>query len=65
LWFTSYPEFEAALSRLMHDPSLRATLGERGRAYVDAHFEWPVLIARYDAFLDSVVERGRGQPGIF
>jgi glycosyltransferase involved in cell wall biosynthesis len=65
LWFTSYPEFEAALHRLVSDGSLRAMLGQRGRDYVDAHFEWPVLIARYDAFLNSVVERGRGQPGIF
>jgi glycosyltransferase involved in cell wall biosynthesis len=65
LWFTSYPEFEAALHRLVSDASLRVMLGQRGRDYVDAHFEWPVLIARYGAFLNSVVERGRGQPGIF
>jgi glycosyltransferase involved in cell wall biosynthesis len=65
LWFTSYPEFEAALDRLVTDAPLRSLLGQRGRDYVDAHFEWPVLIARYASFLDSVVERGRGQPGVF
>jgi glycosyltransferase involved in cell wall biosynthesis len=65
LWFTSYPEFEAVLDRLLGDPALRATLGDRGRAYVDRHFRWPVLVSRYDAFLDSVVERGRGTPGLF
>ena len=65
LWFTSYPEFEATLDRLVTDAPLRSLLGERGRSYVDTHFEWPVLIARYAAFLDSVVERGRGLPGIF
>jgi glycosyltransferase involved in cell wall biosynthesis len=65
LWFTSYPEFEAVLERLVGDAALRTVLGERGRAYVDSHFEWPVLIARYAEFLDSVAERGRGQPGIF
>jgi hypothetical protein len=32
---------------------------------VDRHFQWPVLIARYDEFLTSVVERGRGVPGLF
>jgi hypothetical protein len=32
---------------------------------VDTHFEWPVLIARYAEFLDTMVERGRGMPGIF
>jgi glycosyltransferase involved in cell wall biosynthesis len=64
LWFTSYPEFEAVLHRLVGDEALRAELGERGRAYVDRHFEWPVLIARYAAFLTSVVARGRGRPGL-
>ena len=37
----------------------------RGRDYVDRHFQWPVLIARYDRFLTTVVERGRGTPGLF
>ncbi len=46
LWFTSYPEFEGALDRLLADPSLRATLGANGRAYVDRHYQWPVLIER-------------------
>jgi glycosyltransferase involved in cell wall biosynthesis len=65
LWFSSYPEFEAVLSRLVGDPALRATLGSLGRAYVDEHFEWPVLIARYSEFLQTVVQRGRGTPGLF
>ena len=65
LWFTSYPEFEAVLDRLVSDSELRAVLGGRGRDYVDRHFQWPVLIARYDEFLTSVAERGRGFPGLF
>jgi glycosyltransferase involved in cell wall biosynthesis len=65
LWFTSYPEFEAALGRLVSDAGLRAVLGARGRDYVDLHFEWPGLIARYDRFLTTVVERGRGTPSLF
>jgi glycosyltransferase involved in cell wall biosynthesis len=65
LWFTSYPEFEAVLDRLLADDDLRAGLGDRGRAYVDSHFRWPVLIGRYARFLTSVVERGRSSPGVF
>ncbi|MGD0749173.1 MAG: glycosyltransferase family 4 protein [Acidimicrobiales bacterium] len=65
LWFTSYPEFEAVLERLVPDGELRALLGSRGRDYVDRLFQWPVLIARYDEFLTSVAERGRGVPGLF
>ena len=32
-------------------PSCAPLLGARGRAYVDRHFQWPVLIARYAEFL--------------
>jgi len=35
LWFTSYPEFDAVLERLVSDDGLRAELGGRGRAFVD------------------------------
>jgi glycosyltransferase involved in cell wall biosynthesis len=59
LWFTSFLEFEAVLDRLMADPALRAALGDRGRHYVDCFYRWPVLIARYAAFLDGVVARGK------
>ena len=65
LWFTSYPEFEAVLDRLLADGDLRARLGERGRAYVETHFQWPVLISRYAEFLETVVARGRGAAGLF
>jgi glycosyltransferase involved in cell wall biosynthesis len=65
LWFTSYPEFEAVVDRLVGDGALRSRLGERGRAYVDRFYQWPVLIARYAEFLTSVVARGRGTPGLF
>jgi glycosyltransferase involved in cell wall biosynthesis len=59
LWFGSYREFEAVVDRLLADEPLRRRLGDLGRAYVDAHYQWPVLIARYAAFLTEVVERGR------
>jgi glycosyltransferase involved in cell wall biosynthesis len=59
LWFTSFAEFEAVLERLVADPGLRAELGRRGRAYVDRHYQWPVLIDRYATFLDEVVARGK------
>ena len=53
------------LDRLVADPGLRAELGRRGRDFVDRHFRWPVLIDRYAEFLTTVVERGRGTPGLF
>ncbi|MFC0082158.1 glycosyltransferase family 4 protein [Aciditerrimonas ferrireducens] len=63
LWFTSYEEFEVGLERLLADPVLRRTLGQAGRAYVDRHYRWPVLIDRYLAFLEGVLARGKGRRG--
>jgi glycosyltransferase involved in cell wall biosynthesis len=65
LWFGSYREFEAVVDRLLADGPLRRRLGERGRAYVDEHYRWPVLIGRYARFLTEVVERGKGAGGVF
>jgi glycosyltransferase involved in cell wall biosynthesis len=58
LWFSSYPEFEVVLERLTADAALRARLGERGRAYADSRYRWPVLIERYGRFVTAVAERG-------
>lgn len=57
--FGSYPEFEVVLDRLLADARLRHELGEHGRAYVERHFRWPVLLDRYARFLEQVVARGK------
>jgi glycosyltransferase involved in cell wall biosynthesis len=64
LWFGSYREFEAVIERLVADEPLRGVLGARGHAYVARHYEWPALIRRYAGFLEEVVARGRGVPGV-
>ena len=60
LWFDSYGSFELSLDRLLSSAELRRQLGEAGRAFVQRTFDWPVLIRRYEAFLEKVIERGRG-----
>ena len=66
LWFTSYPEFEAVLERLVSDAAAAGRAGDaRQRTSSTGTSEWPVLIERYDEFLTTVVERGRGTPGLF
>ena len=45
-------------------PTLSAALGGSGCAYVERFYQWPVLIQRYARFLESVVARGRGTPGL-
>lgn len=53
--YSGYAEFEAALDLLLEDAGLRRRLGEAGRAYVEAHYEWSAVMDRYEAFLERVV----------
>ena len=55
--YASYDDLSEALERFQGDAVLRSSLGERGRAYVDANFRWPGLIARWGAFAESVAAR--------
>jgi len=59
MWFGSYRQFEVVVDRLLADQGLRRWLGANGRAYVQEHYQWPALVARYARFLEGVVERGR------
>jgi glycosyltransferase involved in cell wall biosynthesis len=55
--YTSYSDFAEALDRLLGDADLRDRMGEAGRKYVLANYQWDELLARYEAFLSSVIER--------
>ena len=57
LSFSGYGQFEVAVERLVGDPELARALAERGRAHVAVHFTWPVIIERYQGFLERVVKR--------
>ena len=57
LRFGGYAEFETALDRLSADQRLRVLLAERGKAFVEANFSWPVVLERYRAFLLSTLGR--------
>jgi glycosyltransferase involved in cell wall biosynthesis len=59
LSFEGYLSFEVTLERLLGDATLREHMGEQGARYVASRYDWPVLIRRYEAFLESVVARGR------
>jgi glycosyltransferase involved in cell wall biosynthesis len=53
-------DFGAAAASLLGDEPLRKTLGERGRAYVEAHYRWPGITRRYLDFMEQVF--GGGAP---
>ncbi len=63
-WFGSYLEFEAILTKLLTDERARSVMGRLGKDYVDANYQWPVLIDRYARFLERTVDRGRTMPGV-
>ena len=53
--YRTYGEFEEALDLLLADSSLRDALGRAGRAYAEEHYDWDVVLGRYERFLSSVV----------
>jgi glycosyltransferase involved in cell wall biosynthesis len=60
LYYRSSAEFSETLQWLLTHPVERATLGAQGRAYIDAEYRWPTVIARVEALLGQVMaHRGR------
>ncbi|HET6810449.1 MAG TPA: glycosyltransferase family 4 protein [Acidimicrobiales bacterium] len=57
LWYGGFADFEVALSRITNDRGLAESLAAAGRRYVDANFQWPVLIERYRRFLGELPGR--------
>ncbi|MDP9388275.1 MAG: glycosyltransferase family 4 protein [Actinomycetota bacterium] len=55
--FAGYGQFEVAVDRLAADAGLRRALADRGRAHAERHFTWPVILARYQAFLERARDR--------
>jgi glycosyltransferase involved in cell wall biosynthesis len=47
-------DFGDAAGRVLADEAFRKTLGERGRAYVEARYRWPRITAQYLDFLARV-----------
>jgi glycosyltransferase involved in cell wall biosynthesis len=54
LFYASAREFEAMLDRLLDDPALAAELGENGRAFYEAHYEWPVIERAYEGMFERL-----------
>ena len=54
LWYGGFAEFEVALERLLADRDLHRRMAARGQRFAAANFAWPVLLDRYDAFLNRV-----------
>lgn len=54
LYYTSYEEFEQALTLLLTTPTLRRQLGRQGKAFVKERYDSARTMARYSALLEEV-----------
>ena len=54
LYYASRDEFVEAADLLVREGALRQALGERGRAYVAAHYRWDVVLDKYRAAIAAV-----------
>ena len=59
LFYSNGREFDAMLDTLLDDPALADELGENGRAFYTAHYEWPVVER---AYLDMFERLAAGAP---
>jgi len=53
LYFGDYEEFESVLDLLLDNESLRRRLAENGRTYVETHYNWTVVLGRFEGALGS------------
>jgi glycosyltransferase involved in cell wall biosynthesis len=51
LWFSYYPEFEAMLDLLLDTPTLRQTLGQNGRRFVESTYSRGAIAQRLFSLL--------------
>ncbi|HEX7096470.1 MAG TPA: glycosyltransferase family 4 protein [Acidimicrobiales bacterium] len=56
LAYRSFAEFAETLHRLRADDVLREQLGEAGRRYVVANYDWDAVITRYEDFVTRIAE---------
>jgi glycosyltransferase involved in cell wall biosynthesis len=57
LYFQDYFEFEGCLNYFLHHQEASALMGENGRNYVLAHFDWNVITEKYKAFFERIEAR--------
>ena len=55
LWVESIAELCAAMDRMIDDEALAHELSRCGRAYLDEHYSWPVIVSRLEAALQEMV----------
>jgi glycosyltransferase involved in cell wall biosynthesis len=60
LFYADRWEFMEALSLLMQDEDLREAMGRNGRAYVNRHYRWDIIIGKYERMFARLASDTRG-----
>ena len=53
-YYSSYDEFELALTFLLQNPAMAATMGRQGRAFVQERFNWDIILAKFRALFEAL-----------
>lgn len=61
LYYYTYDEFAVALKLLLDDATLRGRLGRQGRAFVAANYSWDIVMAKYRAVLETLIQTPTGE----
>jgi glycosyltransferase involved in cell wall biosynthesis len=56
LYYSSYDEFELALNQLINYPDIAAVLGRQGRSFVLERFNWDVILAKFQALIETITK---------
>lgn len=57
LYFSDYMEFEGCVNYILDHPVEAKAMGENGCRYVKEHFDWPVVVKKYQDFFKRVIEK--------
>jgi hypothetical protein len=61
LFYANRWEFVEALKLLMKDARLRAEMGRNGKAYVNQHYRWNTVLAKYERLFSRLRGGAREQ----
>jgi glycosyltransferase involved in cell wall biosynthesis len=64
LFYRSYAEFAYCLGLLLHRSTLRAQLGQRGRAFVERWYNWPLVERRLEDALHQALAVVRAEAAL-
>ena len=59
LYFKDYFDFEGCVDYVLHNKEIASEMGKNGEKYVKDNFAWDVIVKKYTAFFDEVVNNAK------